>query len=439
VKWHHFILAGILLLQACLLFQNFSADPPSNFDYSMGPYTDEGYKTYSARNMVLFGNPRSHDLEFTGWFYEAPLPTLTFYLSFRCFGVSFMAARLPGALFTILIVLLIYGIGARLGGKKAGLIAALLYAVNYNTVMLGRLAYLEPQMLFFVLLAVYLYIASSGRFLIAAACGTALFCAYLCKPSVLIILPVFGMEMLLSLFGTAPEHGTNLRRCAGVVAGAGLAAATWLVTFALPNWHYICLKQATATGMATGVDALSTYAVNLATVFETGFFNKCPVETILTGGVLVAVIVSRRLFQNWCGGVRLLVIWLVVGVLEICIFRYRPSRWLMTVFPPVILLPALVLSMDPRIIFEKLIIKKGFLHRLLISTAVLVVSYCMAFMLLNYAKPRISQIVASGVLAVFLTIVFWVIVANAGRLRRGYAALSNAMHCRPLSWSLCHV
>jgi Dolichyl-phosphate-mannose-protein mannosyltransferase len=67
---------------------------------------------------------------------------------YRAAGVGDVTARVVAAVFSILTVVVVYGIGATLFGRRTGLFAALLLAVSGYSVMLGRLALLDSTLTF---------------------------------------------------------------------------------------------------------------------------------------------------------------------------------------------------------------------------------------------------------------------------------------------------
>jgi 4-amino-4-deoxy-L-arabinose transferase-like glycosyltransferase len=64
-------------------------------------------------------------------------------------------ARLPSALLLALGVPLMFSLGSRLGGRKAAILAALLYALHPGLLVNGRRAMMEGSLTFFSLLTVY--------------------------------------------------------------------------------------------------------------------------------------------------------------------------------------------------------------------------------------------------------------------------------------------
>ena len=67
---------------------------------------------------------------------------------YRVAGVGDVTARAVAAAFSILTVIVVYGIGATLFGRRTGLFSALLLSVSGYSVMLGRLALLDSTLTF---------------------------------------------------------------------------------------------------------------------------------------------------------------------------------------------------------------------------------------------------------------------------------------------------
>ena len=109
----------------------------------------------TPRNKALFG-AWSQDQ----WnpVFIAPVFTALEYASFRAFGVGVRQARLAPELCGLASVWLM-GLGvARLAGRRAGVIAALLLGTNYIYVMWNRAALMEGPMVAFMVAGWYFYV-----------------------------------------------------------------------------------------------------------------------------------------------------------------------------------------------------------------------------------------------------------------------------------------
>ncbi|MBI3045946.1 MAG: glycosyltransferase family 39 protein [Candidatus Harrisonbacteria bacterium] len=112
-------------------------------------------------------------------------------LFMKVFGENNFAFRLPSAILGVVSVYLIYLIGAALYSEKVGLISAGLLGVTLNNVYISRTGLQEPYVIFFLLLASYLFIKSLKEprylFWVGAAIGLGAEAKY----NVLILAPIF--------------------------------------------------------------------------------------------------------------------------------------------------------------------------------------------------------------------------------------------------------
>jgi 4-amino-4-deoxy-L-arabinose transferase-like glycosyltransferase len=109
---------------------------------------------------------------------------------YRFFGVHEIFARLIVIAFSVATIPLVYMLGAQIYSRRAGLIAALLFAVAPGATYYGRAIIPESDMLFFSVAALLLWWRwierrKLGDFLLAAGCAML---ACLAKPTALLIL-----------------------------------------------------------------------------------------------------------------------------------------------------------------------------------------------------------------------------------------------------------
>ncbi|MDP3729702.1 MAG: glycosyltransferase family 39 protein [bacterium] len=118
-------------------------------------------------------------------------------LFMKIFGESAWAFRLPSALLGIITVYLIYLIGKRLYSENAGLIASGLYAVTLNSVYIFRTGLQEPYVIFFMVLASYLFLRSLEEEKYLVWTGIVLGLGFLTKYTMFIMVPVFLLYLVL--------------------------------------------------------------------------------------------------------------------------------------------------------------------------------------------------------------------------------------------------
>ena len=78
-------------------------------------------------------------------------------LSYHAFGVNEFAARLPSALFGVLLILMQYLFLCRLRGPTVGLFSALMLLLNIEMLALGRMAITDSVLIFFTTCALYCF------------------------------------------------------------------------------------------------------------------------------------------------------------------------------------------------------------------------------------------------------------------------------------------
>jgi 4-amino-4-deoxy-L-arabinose transferase-like glycosyltransferase len=192
---------------------------------------DEPFYAQSAREMIaahdwatprIFGQPQ----------FEKPI---LFYVleaaSFRLLGESEGAARVPPALFATLLVLLTYAFGARVLGRRAGGLAALVLATCIATAGTARLVLTDVVFAAFVCGACFaLWLAAAapdraGRWIVLVFVSTGL--AVLTKGPLGALLPALAW-----LAGGAPVRNAFRGRGRAVALGLGLLALVVVPWFA---------------------------------------------------------------------------------------------------------------------------------------------------------------------------------------------------------------
>ncbi len=184
---------------------------------------DESLYAEAAREMHASGDwvvPRVNGVEFL------EKPPLNYWLaaaSYRVFGVSPLAARIPAALLGLATVLLVAGIGMRLWGRRAGLLAGFVLASCLQMAFIARLGIMDVPLMFLTTWALSQYVRwrQTGRLRAAVAFGL-----------------LVGLAMLLkSLAGSSPRlvvfvHAVAFRRPRGRPGGW----RSWSPSWWPPRW-----------------------------------------------------------------------------------------------------------------------------------------------------------------------------------------------------------
>lgn len=143
----------LVVLFGFSLFQSLGVSPLLN--------PDEGRYAEVPREMLESGDFITPHLNYVLYLEKPPLHYWLTALSFRLFGETEFAVRATGALAGLGGILLVWGIGKRAYGRRAGMLSALVLGTSIGYLVQGRLAILD-------MLLTCLIAASLGSFLLAA-------------------------------------------------------------------------------------------------------------------------------------------------------------------------------------------------------------------------------------------------------------------------------
>ena len=219
------VAAGLLALLLALVYR--LGTPPLFDDPNDAQYAEV------AREMVESGDWLSPHLDYVVFLNKPPLLYWLIASSYTLFGVSELAARIPGVLVTLLTVVLLYRLGHELFDSTTGAIAASVFAALPSTLLEAR--FVRPDSLLTAatigsLLAFAVAARGAGatrrRALIGLQCSLAV--GLLAKGIVGLLLPGFPIAVVL-----ASERRWDL--VADIIRPGG-----WLLFAALVvPWHLI--------------------------------------------------------------------------------------------------------------------------------------------------------------------------------------------------------
>jgi 4-amino-4-deoxy-L-arabinose transferase-like glycosyltransferase len=350
------VLVAIVLLAVTLRMAFPLADPPW-FSPVGVVWHDEGAWVHNARNRALTGQ---WQVDGDRWnpMYVTPVLTGLEYASFRAFGVGLRQARLVSEVMGTLAVLLL-GLGvARIGGRTAGLIAAGLLATNFVSAMYDRAATMEATMVAFVVASWFAYGKASDSPRWGLVAGAAAMLAYFTKASAVFFLAALGLDATIAIarsrgwLGTrgGPRDGGEASAwytLGGLVASGVLSLALFVgpnwQEYRFYNWQMSVTRKPTYSVKAI-LDRLSWFPV----IHD--FFTRMWTATAL------AVASGLGLIYRWTRAApaeRLLVLWLVIGSLELVLHDVGNERRLVFLIPALVALAALALARDRRLADER--------------------------------------------------------------------------------------
>jgi 4-amino-4-deoxy-L-arabinose transferase-like glycosyltransferase len=317
-----------------------TADPPWRTTVGV-VWHDEGAWTHNARNRALWGTWRTDD-----WnpLYIAPVFTGLEYASFAAFGVGTWQARLAPMTLGVVAVLAL-GLGvARVGGRRAGLAAAILLATNYVGTMYDRAAIMEGPMAAAIVVSWWAFAKAQDRPAWGAAAGVAAIAAYFIKAAAVFFVGALGLTAVIAV--AWPGAGGAARRAAGLWTLAGLTAAGLiaLATFVGPDWTeyrfynwQMSVTRKPSYDLASIVTRVSWFPV----------LHDLLSRMWLVVALSLAAVITRAL--DWWRrppAEQLLVLWVGVGVLELLLHDVGNERRFVFLIPAFTALAALALDAD---------------------------------------------------------------------------------------------
>lgn len=274
-----------------------------------------------------------------GWLatQHPPLSPIIYGQFVRLLGETLFAARLVSLLLSLATSLLTYLIGTDLYDKKTGLLAAWLLFTFPLLVRLSATAMVEPLLVFFFTLTLYLtllwvrhrtwpYLVIAGVFL-----GLGLFTKY----TMVFVLPIMVGFVLLR--GTRKQ---KIQLAAALTAVGLLCGVAWMLVgsrIEILQTQYETLRH------YAGLVMTNEYGRNL--LFET-ITNRLPsalgvynISFIALGG---ALLVTRRTRADW-----LVILWLTAVWLPL-LLTLPDHRYFMSSFPAIAILMAAGISLIPK-------------------------------------------------------------------------------------------
>ena len=320
----------ILLTGAALRSVWLRADPPT---VSVGiVWHDEGTWVHNARNQALWGVWQTDS-----WnpVYVAPVFTGLEYLAFATFGVGTWQARtVPVASGVLSLVAIMMGLSALWGsrdvamGRRVALIGGAVLAFNFTWVMWNRAALMESTMTAFIVAGWAAYalgerkpawgllagIATSLAFFTKAS--AAFFAAALVLDAVWVIATARSVSLRAKLGLTRPEESL-VQTAWFSLAGLAASSAFIVLYFVFPYWDQyqfynwqMSVQRKPSYDLRSFIDRASWLPI------VQDFFTRMWI--VLVGAALaIAGIVAR--WRESKPGERLLVLWVLVGLLELIV------------------------------------------------------------------------------------------------------------------------
>ncbi len=374
-RFYPLILLLVIVFTAMRLV-HINADAPQELTTSAAIYTDEGFKSYEARNLTLFGDRKwTPEDQYEGWAEKSPITNIPYLLIFRHFGVSYASIRILPIAYGVLTMIVLFFFLVRNYDRATALVGLVLYGVNFFTAMFNRLGLYESHLLFFIMLSLFGFTEAlrsrakgggeddrSGTaidgmpfrilFFLIGLFGLA--AGFFIKRNMLVILPAITPALIIH-FGARREWSTRtLNRLLGAFI---LAVCAGYAIFA----HMAFLKVMLAF-------SLMSYEVlgrPLSTLLPFTAFD--PIQKVLVKGLFMEFVLLQplALFAACAYALRtiyrflfverrdtldlILSCWLLFGTAFITMMYYSPSRYYLLFVLPLIVLAARFIVRLPEI------------------------------------------------------------------------------------------
>jgi hypothetical protein len=320
------------------------ADPPTT---SVGiVWHDEGAWTHNARNRVLWGTWTTDQ-----WnpVYIAPVFTAFEYAAFRAWGVGTWQARtIPVASGLLAIVAIMIGLVAVTDIRRVALAGGVLLATEYTWLMWNRAALMESTMTMFMVVAWAAYALASKRPRWGLVAGAAAALAWFTKASAAffvaaIVLDAIGTLLFQASDGVDDRDAARRRHAAWwTLAGGTAVGGAIAMAFVWPHWSeywFYNVQMSIERKPAYTVRALIERASWLA-VTQDIFTRLWP---LLAAAALALAGVLARLRQARPAE-RLLVWWMLLGLLELTVHDSGNERRYVMFIPAIVALASMALA-----------------------------------------------------------------------------------------------
>ena len=349
-----FFALGLLILFAAIGLRTvwLRADPPTT---SVGiVWHDEGAWVHNARNKALWGSWQTD-----AWnpVYIAPVFTALEYGAFEVFGVGTWQARTVPVVSGVAAVLLILAGLAAIAGPRVALVGGALAATNYIFVMWNRAALMESTMTAFIVLSWATYARAGRRPAWGLVAGVAAVLAFFTKAAAAFFIAALALDAVVSIVlgRRTPAPGTRgeTRAAWMTLAGLAIAAAAAAAFFVLPHWadyQFYNWEMTVTRKPSYAWRDLINRASWLPVVQD--FFSRMWLLVVGAAVSLAAIVARWRTAQP---AERLLVLWVLVGLLELTVHDSGNERRYVMFIPALIALASLLFAPDRSLLPQSLV------------------------------------------------------------------------------------
>ncbi len=360
-----------LLIIVCtgIRLVHINADAPQELTTSAAIYTDEGFKTYEARNAALFGNGKwTPEDQYEGWADKSPVTNIPYRWLFARFGAGYATIRMLPIAYAALTMVLLVVFLARTYDRATALTGLVLFGLNFFTAMFNRLGLYESHLLFFIMVALLGFseafrkgLRGNGSaaaadlltrlaFLLVGMAGV--MTGFFIKRNMLVIIPAIAPALLI-VWGV--RRGWTSRALNRLMGAFIVASAAGYLVIA----HFNALKVT----LAFSLMSVQVFGRPLASLIPFTAFD--PITNVAPKGLFMAFVLLHPLtlfaactwalwtLHRYIFTQRrettdfILSCWLLFGTAFITVMYYNPSRYYLLFALPLVTLAARFLLMIP--------------------------------------------------------------------------------------------
>jgi 4-amino-4-deoxy-L-arabinose transferase-like glycosyltransferase len=337
------LLTTILLFAVLfsLRFIHLDADPPKTLDpISIGHLSDPGGYVFNARNKIEFGTWKIDEWNLM---YVTPLIHIITYVVFLALGVGIAQMNIVPAVFSCLILVIVYLILKRSLNQTYAFIGIILLGMNFQFTMFSRIAVRVMPMLFFTVLTVYLLMTAEKKKFAFFLAGALCFISFTIKGTFLLILPSIVLGMLIyDFFQTEKNVKATISSLGFFVLGLAAVFLAWLFFFYLP--HKELFQDFTRNNFKWLTPHSLQRAFKNFWIRPFNYMKNMPVQTFLSSLYLpflfyIAVKFPRKIsLLTWISG-----FWVISNFLYGSIISYKPWRHAFPLVLPIVFLAVVAL------------------------------------------------------------------------------------------------
>ncbi|PCJ87014.1 MAG: hypothetical protein COA57_05410 [Flavobacteriales bacterium] len=345
-----------------VLFIN--ADAPSDISNSAAIYADEGYKSFSARNMVLFQKFNWHSLDqYQGWYKSSPIINYIYVQAFTLFGIHLSTVRLVSVFFSILTFILLFILLKSFykQGAKIALLTCGLICFSYVYIIYNRLGLFETPLNFVLLLfagsSVLLVkeifhnrysfnAAQSVKFCVLSFIVIASFIAsiYIKKTAYMSLFPlcVGSAIMLLFIYLRRKQYAdvliSTILKTTLLTLFIALAASYFLINyiFEIKEVFHYRTPLGDIIPLIKRIISNKFIYLNPILFFCGGAYALFSVYSFIT-----ATFIKENNFEKVIDFI--ISCWFILGFFSVAVFDYQPTRYFLHLYPPLFILAARML------------------------------------------------------------------------------------------------